>query len=296
MEERDINKRELNDNIYKLSVVLVIFAVVLLMMSGVISYLQQMHTYRDQCMQNSRDLGEYLEAMIMNEKDYFLTYQKHMKDYYDKELVPYDFDEFITARKNFEKAYTSTYPGKVLGEIDFEDMDEEVQKAYLIYQHEYWTLTFEKAREAFDIPYTYYLEVNEDDHEVIYLIDGERTEVAGNDGKSYLYLGDTYYNDPAQYKVEWATWETGEMQNEYQEWDNAWGHTYSYYVPLIIDGEKMGLIGAEVNVEAINNKILNNTARHLFGLAIILVISEVVLINYIKRVLTRQYEKYGQFM
>ena len=29
MEERDINKRELNDNIYKLSVVLVIFAVVL---------------------------------------------------------------------------------------------------------------------------------------------------------------------------------------------------------------------------------------------------------------------------
>ena len=297
MEEREINQREASEIVYKFSVMIVVFSVLILILCGIIAYLQQMRTYRNQCRQTSRDLGEYLEAMILDEGDFFLTYRDHISEYYGKELVPYDFKEFNTARKDFEAIFTEHYPGKVLGEdITYEDMDEEVQKAYLIYQQEYWTITFESARKAFDIPYTYFLIPNSETNEVIYMIDGERTKVEGSDGKDYLLLGDTYYNDPAKVQVEWATWESGKQQDEYQEWDNAWGHTYSYYVPVIVNGQKLGLIGTEADVEAVNKEILNNTGRQLLAIAVVLVICSFLLIVYIKRAITKQYEKYGPYM
>ena len=64
---------------------------------------------------------------------------------------------------------------KRISKIDFDALSDEEKKAYFIYWHEYWLLTFEHAREAFDLPYTYYLVPKEDKFIMVYMIDGERT-------------------------------------------------------------------------------------------------------------------------
>ena len=69
-------------------------------------------------------------------------------------------------------------------------MDEEVKKAWFIYYHEYWLLTFEEARAAFHIPYTYYLVPKEDIYYMVYMIDGERTAKKDSNGK---ILGDLIF-------------------------------------------------------------------------------------------------------
>ena len=47
---------------------------------------------------------------------------------------------------------------------------------------------------------------------------------------------------------------------------------------------------------SVNKEILNNTGRQLLAIAVVLVICSFLLIVYIKRAVTKQYEKYGPYM
>nr|MCR5053494.1 GGDEF domain-containing protein [Lachnospiraceae bacterium] len=177
-------------------------------------------------------------------------------------------------------------------DLDYDQMDPEVQEAYFIYLHEYWTLTFEAARPVFGLPYTYYLWVKEDKqppaYSVVYMIDGERTHKP--DAEEYVYLGDEYDHDAnnPDNAMEWQAWSSGEKPEGYQVWDNEYGHTYAYYTPLIIDGQKMGLIATEVEVAEVESSILNNTIAQVSGLGAVLVMAMIALLlavygNYISK-------------
>ena len=258
------------------------FTVVVLVLTGIITYTQQMRTFRSSSEEQVRELGSYLEELILAEGDDFAIYQSYYLAHYSEIDIPYDFEEYHTAQKEFERQFAEEYPGMVYGtDISFDELSEELQKAYFIYRHEYWLLTFEKARKAFDLPYTYYLVPFEDTGEVMYMIDGERTE--REDMPGYLYLGDTYYNDPKLYRVEWDTWKTGRMLRTLQEWDNEWGHTYSGYVPLWINGQKLGLIGTEVNADTINQEISKNVVKQLLATGLIQIVAMVIMLWYINR-------------
>ncbi len=148
--------------------------------------------------------------------------------------IPIDADEYVTYQKDFEKAFKKYHPGRTLDvDIEFEDLNTKVQRAYFKYRHLYWLLAFEKAREDFDLPYTYYLVPDSKTHNVIYMIDGERTSRAKHlkileespeykpfdhpqgDEEEYMYLSDEYHNDRDKYAVEWDTWETGKEPLEF---------------------------------------------------------------------------------
>lgn len=284
-------KNRASSLVFKFGMLFLMFTIVTLLVSGVLTYYNQMKSYRRQCVDEIKALGVYLEEMMKAEGEDFVMYQNFYVEHYDEIDIPYDFDEYQTAWKNYDKLFRQQYPGKTLGEdIQLSELTKEVQKAYLIYRHEYWLLTFEQARESFQIPYTYYLLPSQEDHTIVYMIDGERTRK--KDGKEqFLYLGDTYYNPPEKYPVEWKTWETGERQNQFQEWNNAWGHTYSYYVPLIINGRKMGLIGTEVDVTTVNKGILKNTFKQLGVIGVSLIVCVFFLLCFIERVYISRIEK-----
>ncbi len=253
----------------KFGIILTVFTIMTVVLGGMATYFSQMESYRRQCETNIRDIGAYLERLILQDKESFAVYQKYYMEHFAEVDIPYDFDNYRTAQAEYEKLFAMHHPGRTFGvDIEFEDMDDEVQKAWFIYYHEYWLLTFEEARAAFHIPYTYYLVPKEDIFYMVYMIDGERTAKKDSNGK-ILYLGDEYLDPLEKYPVQWETWFTGKKLDTSQVWDNEWGHTYAYYTPLIINGKKLGLIGTEVEVKTVNEGILKNTLKQIAVIGVV---------------------------
>ncbi len=256
--------------LHKISLIFFFYTLIILLVTGVSTYISQLNIYRQQCEKDIRNIGQYLAILMENDQEDFKTYQEYYMEHFNDVNIPYDFDEYQTALDHFWELYEKEYPGQAFGvDVTFKDLSPEVKEAYFIYFHEYWLLAFEKAREAFHIPYSYYLVMKPDQHDVVYMIDGERTEKIVDD-QSYLYLGDEYYNDPNKYKILWDTWFSGQPQNGYMEFDNSWGHTYGYYTPLVINGETLGIIATEIDVATVNHEILGNTIRQLLSVMIVI--------------------------
>lgn len=267
---------------YRFLAIFLVFTVCTSVISGIVTYANQTVTYREECKERIRDIGAYLESLILDDAEAFTFYQNYYMAHFSEVDIPYDFDEYHSAKNEFNKIFNREFPGRAPGgDIPFAEMSAEAQKAFFIYLHEYWTLVFERARSAFDLPYTYYLFMKEAEHNVVYMVDGERTR--RKDNVDLLYLGDEYYDDPEVYDVQWGTWYSGQKLEQVQEWDNAWGHTYSYYVPLIIDGNKMGLIGTEINVATVNKGILKNSVTQTLGITLILILCAVVVLFVLNR-------------
>lgn len=287
---------------FKLGVVFTGFMLVILILCGLLTYVSQISIYEAQCETNIRSVGEYLTSLMAADGDDFVAYQNYYLEHFADVNIPVDADEYLTAETEFEDLLAKRYPGKTLGvDLEFEDLDEDVKNAHLVYTQLYWLLTFEEARKDFNLPYTYYLVMDPERHTVIYMIDGERTSRADHleilkknpdylpyhheqgDEAEFMYLCDEYYNDPEKYPMEWAAWETGEKPKGYQVWNNAWGNTYAYYTPLWIDGEKLGLVGTEIEIAAVNQEILRNTIRQILVIAAVIVCGMAVLLLYINR-------------
>ncbi len=281
-------KKKTDSLLFRFSVLFLIFTVVTLILCGVTTYFYQMRTYTEECRESIRGVCDYLESLIMGDGEDFITYQDYFMDHYKTVDIPMDFTEYLTAESEYEEMFAKAYPGKTLWEdMDFEDLSPEIQEAYFKYTHEYWLLTFEKARIAYDLPYTYFVVPVEtvttpgkEEYDIYYMIDGERTAKEGSGGK-YLYLGDTYHHTPAEQPVEWKVWSTGRRTDDFQEWNNSYGHTYTYYVPLIINGKRLGLIGADIEVAKVNRGILLNTIKQTIGIGVVLILCVVLVLIFI---------------
>ena len=273
---------------FRFTIIFSIFTIISLLLTGITTYYSQTDTYKRQCEQNIRSIGEYLESMILNEAQDFVNHQKYYMEHFAEIDIPFDANEFQTAKHEYERLFHSRYVGKVLGEdIHFDELDPDIQKAYFIYRHLYWLITFENARTSFHIPYTYYLVPKEEIYNMVYMIDGERTAKAEDGTKTdtgkYMYLGDEYYDDPVLYNIMWDAWFSGKKPKGYQVWNNEWGHTYAYYTPLIINGTKMGLIGTEIEVNDVNTEILKDTFTQLMGIGICLIICIAIMLAVINK-------------
>ncbi len=294
-----INK---NGLIYKLGLNFAVFLVVTLIISGVMTYLSQMAIYKDQCGRNIKSVVNYLSALIKASDKEFLQYKRYYDEHYTEVDIPYDANEYISYRDEYEELFAKHHPGKTLGkDISFEELDEEVRRAWFIYMHLYWLLTFEQARASFNIPYTYVIIPDETEYTVVYMLDAVRQNREEHnqfirehpeykaldhyqgDEKEYMYLGDEFVNPYEDGPVLWETWEKGEAQEGYKIWHNQWGDTYAYYAPIWADGEKVGLAGAEIDIADVNEEIIRNTLRQLAVIAIVLTACLAVAILFINR-------------
>ena len=273
---------------FHFAVILAFFSFFLILFSALATYLVQTKNFRKVSEKNIVAVGDYLLELIKMQPDDFIEYQNYYMEHCKEVDIPYSFSEYTGAKAVFEKIVSrETEAGLYPDGWTVKTLSPEAKKAWFIYMHEYWLLTFEKSRKSFNLPYTYYLVPKEDTYKVVYMIDGERS-LKERDGKSYLLLGDEYYNDPQLYDVEWATWFTGKRQSSFQEWNNAWGHTSAFYMPLVIDGKKYGMIGSEFSVTTVNRDILRFTINEVIVLlAILFVCVTIVLIVINKRYISK---------
>ncbi|MBQ5534277.1 MAG: diguanylate cyclase [Lachnospiraceae bacterium] len=286
-----------------------LFAVVTMAVAGLLTYFSQMNIYTRQNENNIKDVARYIESLIQADGIDFIHYTDYYKEHFKDVDIPIDVEEYESYEREYYRLMAEHHPGRVLDvNITFDELDDEVKQAYFIYSHVYWLLTFEWAREDFNLPYTYFLVPDTDTRTVMYMVDGERSSRAGHlqfieenpqyreydqpqgDEAEYMYLGDTYLNeDDEQHAVIWDTWITGKEQNGFVVWHNIWGDTYSYYVPVWMEGRELGLVVAEVNIADVNKEILHNTLRLvlvLFGVFAVALIGILIYINsrFIRRI------------
>ncbi len=291
---------------FKLGVVFGVFLIVTLILSGVTTYISQMSIYKKQCQGNLTDVASYLASLIEADGSDFLDYKEYYEKHYAEVDIPIDADEYLSYEDEFNKLFAQRYPGKAFEvDVSVDELDEDVAHAWFIYTHLYWLLTFEQARADFDLPYTYFLVPNEERYSNVYMIDGERSSRAGHnefikeqskedpryskyehyqgDEAEFMYLNDEYENLREDHLTLWTTWETGEAQDGYEVWHNVWGDTYSYYVPVWIDHEKVGLVTTEVEIADVNAEILKNTMNQMCIIALVLVVCLMLAVAFINK-------------
>lgn len=284
MEKKKLDLGPTDSLLLKFALLFGTFTIVTLLISGITTYTSQMKSYKDQCVEKISSIGDYLEQIIQASGEDFIRYQEFYMEHFAEADIPYDFDECNTARQNYISLLSTTTPPGYRGN-GFNSYSDEAKMAYFIYMHEYWLLLFEQARKAFNLPYTYYLVPKEEIFNMVYMIDGERLH-KGPDGKEadegeFLYLGFEYHDPYEKTRVQWDTWFTGEKQDGFQVWKNEWGHTYGYYTPLIINGQKLGLIGTEIEVADVNNSILSAAFRISGEISVIMIICIILLLLFV---------------
>lgn len=287
---------------FKLTLLFLVFLLAVLGGCGALTYLNQMAIYRQRCETDARNVGEYLQNIIAADGDEFVRYQAYYLEHYSEIDLPVDAADYTPYRTAYERLFHATYPGMTLGvDITFDELSDDVKRAYLMYRHLYWLTTFEQARKDFDLTYTYYLVPHSDKDTVVYMLDCVRTSRAEHiemiaqmpiygkydhpqgDEAEYLYLGDEVFNDREKYSVEWTAWESDEKQTGFQIWNNNFGNTYAYYTPLAINGQKIGMIGTEVDIESVNSAILHNTIRQFLVIGLILTAGMFFVVTFIIR-------------
>ena len=292
MEKRDKSEGLL----FRFASVFLIFTVLTLTVSSYTTYMNQTRSYEEQCVRSIRHIGQYLSDLMSADKELFIAYQNYYMSHYEENDIPYDVNEYMEAYTAYHEMIHENFPGRTLGkDLKIEELDKETQKMFFRYYHVYWILTFEKACEDFDLAYTYYLVPEEKEYIMVYMVDGERTEKNTDGSKrdpekdtdktpsGYLYLGDWYYDDPKLYPIMWEAWFSGNKPEEFQVWDNQWGHTYAYYTPLVINGVKLGLIGTEIAVSNVNQDIIKNVLLQMAATAITLIICMILMLYVIHR-------------
>lgn len=275
--------------LFKFGIIFAVFTVVTLGMSGIAMYFNQMSSYKQEREASIKQVAAYLEKVLTIDGEDFVYWQEYFYPNTADLLVPLDFDEktIFESRENYEKLFSEKYPGKVLGkDIAFSDLSEDVKRAYTVYKHEYYLEQFEQARSRFNLAYVEYIipEVLPDGMTLscMYALDAMRDERIV-DGKKYIELGITVDHKKEEHMHEWESWTAGKLPAGFDVFDNEYGKDYACYLPLFINGKKMGLIGVEVDILKVNKEILSGTIRQMLFIAFILIFAVALLLAFINR-------------
>ncbi len=284
-------QRRKSSILFKFGILFCVFILVNLLVCGVFTYMFQDGIYLSRQRRQLRYISEYLSVIIHSRGNDFAIYQKYFLKNYKNMRIPKTFthDDMLKSQEKYERLFKANHAGKILGEnIAFEELTPEVQNAFAIARHEYYLLMFEEACRIFELQYVYYIVPYFEKLEACYVLDGVREGRSEKDPDSLL-LGETVEQVMERHKFLWEAWNTGKTPTNYDVFDNEYGHTYAWYSPLYVNGEKLGLICTEIKVSSYNHAIFMNTFHQLLIIAAILTIAVAILlfvINkfYIKRI------------
>ena len=269
---------------FKFTMMFLAFTLLTLAISSILSYQNQLALYKKQREESIRYVASYLEEVITSDGEDFAWWQDYFVKNYKNLNVPHGFGpkEIQEARHEYENLFTKNYPGKILGvDISFSELSEEVKSAYTIYRHEYYLDKFEQARDRFDLAYVEYIIPDSKAGTIMYALDAMRDEkVVGT--QKFIELGITVSHTLEEHKTEWEAWNSGIQPTGYDVFDNEFGKTYAYYMPLYIGTKKLGLIGVEVDISAVNKEILHATIRQMLMIGGVLILFMFFLLSLIR--------------
>ena len=257
--------------LFRIGAIFFIFMFVMLVLSGISTYLNQTAIYQSQNRERLQQIADHLASLIERNDRNFSDYQGYFLEHADEMVIPRDFSDHRPAQQKFEAMIAEDHPGQSYGyDLFFADLSEEEKKAFAVWQHEYWLLTFEGAVSSFGVAYTYYLVPLDESSQVCWMLDATRELREGTENE--LDLGIVAPNVREKYPTMWEAWDTGKKPSGYHVYDNEYGKTYAYYVPAFLEGRKSGIVGVEVEIANVNHDILMNTFRQVLWQTVILVL------------------------
>lgn len=266
------------------------FTLIVLVLGSLLSYMNQMSLYKQQREESIQYVANYIESRIIADGLDFRNFQKYFIAHSGDLRIRPNFDQNNVDRDRelYETLFAQKYPGKSLYyDIKFDDLTEDIKKIYTIYAYKYYALLFEEAAKSFNLAYTYYVTPGPEPDTMYWSIFSlrEATEI---NGQTILLLNALVPNSHTNNPQMWEAWDTGKRPSGYKIYDNEYGKTYAYYTPLFIQGEKLGVIGVEVEIDSINKAILHATIRQIIMIGGILILFTAFLLfliryNYIRK-------------
>ena len=259
-------RRGLKKKLISLYVLLVISVSIL---TGISSYTIQMSVYMAQSEEKLQNTVAYLADVLAEQGDEFIAFQELFLEVSDNVYVPMDYDgDYIDAKNEFYDNFSAEYPGKVIGkDVAYSDLSEELKVLFVTYKHKYLYHIFQSTSKKYDIIYTYYM-VPAGDYYMYYILDPVPSSQV-IDGTEYMILNDKVPEPIEEHEHMWAAWDTGEFTPGFDEYDNQYGKTYACYYPLWMDGKKMGVVGADIEIATVNKNILENTIQQILYMALL---------------------------
>jgi sigma-B regulation protein RsbU (phosphoserine phosphatase) len=273
------------------TIMFILLMLLTVFVGSVMTFLSQTKAYHRECVQNLQQLTAHLAGLIEKEEEEFTILKEYFEEHPDKVQVPLNFREDLPGKKQeFITYITEHYPDEVFDKtLAFEDLDDVGKQLYINYRFEYWFNIFFDAADEFDLSYVYYIyPVEGKDHTMCYMFDPTLETTRTEDGKEILFLGDKVFEDPKKHKYMWEAWDTGKAPIGFDVLDNEFGHVYTYCQPVLIKGEKAGLMCAEISVDRVRTEILATVLRQ--ALVSIIVLAGCVILLFLffkKRVLVR---------
>ena len=254
---------------------LIIFILVGLALTGFGIYSEQTSIHNARARETIKNVAKQIEYEIKADEDDFSDFVFYLIENRERINIPADFGTWDNAKEEFDKAFEASYPDKIFGvDVSFSELSTELKDLYTIYNYEYYTNLFDSYEASFDLPYVYFVVPTGNPEELAYVIDAE--VILRENDPSYIMLVDLCLDTHEDCPVLWKVWEQGKELNEWDEFDNDYGKTYSYYLPLYISSQKTGLICVDIGIDRVNSEILNSTFRIVGLMATVMLTSIVV--------------------
>ncbi|WP_022763108.1 MULTISPECIES: GGDEF domain-containing protein [unclassified Butyrivibrio] len=281
----------------RFTIIFLLFMIIMIVISAVATYMIQEDNYTLQQERRIKEVTNCLEALIEADGDEFRLMQEYFLENHESIVIPYDYDgNYIPARNEWERIFSEQYGGEVFEKtIAFSDMTDEAKIAFTTYKYEQWLNIFEEFNEEFGTEYVYYLVPTDTPPLMYYVFDGLRTEKVV-DGKSIMEFDFDVEVPEDSYPKLWETYQTGKSPSGYDSYDNQFGKTYGYYTPLYVSGEMIGIVCADITVEAVNKGILNNTIKEVVIVAVILLLCMYSMLWFINHQYILKLRKMEKFM
>ena len=251
----------------KLTYFFLILVLSVLVSTGLFTFVNQTSIYMKQNEQRLMNIVDYLSDLMKMDGEEFVAYQSAMLEYGDEILIPHDFDgNYHPAKVAFYNEFNNIFPGKIPGvDVKYTDMSKELKILYGVYKHEYWLHVFETARDSFGIDYCYYVVPTGEAYHMYYVIDVVREEKEV-DGVKYISLNYDADQPLEIHQHMWDAWSSGEYVPGFDITNNEFGVNCCYCYPLIIDGQKLGVVCADISYEKVNKDIAANTLKHVVSI------------------------------
>lgn len=281
---------------YRFVRVFLIFAVIIVAVITIFTYRLQDRVYREQKEEIVRDVSEGFTKLLQNDGDEFLWMVNYYHDHSSEMMIEYegnysrDVPDWLEKKEIFNEAFDNEYGNRHLGEdVKFEDMPLELQRLFAEYEFCFWEKALFDTIDAYGLEYLY-VAVPEDEEKYLwsYVVDPV-SEDKVVDGKIYRGLGETFGGDYEGHAKMWDVWNEKDVDG-FEEYDNEFGQTLACYNLVTIDGEKVAVVGAEINADKVNNEIVLITVKMMLITAAVILFFMILLVIIINRKYIRRLE------
>ena len=274
-----------------------LFMSIIIILNACNTYSLQRESHNANIEKTLKHISAYLENLIRMEGGKFLYMQDFMLQNPSALKVPSTFSgDFRQEKENFEAAFARTYPGMIFEkDVPFDALPFEMKLLFTEYMFRKWLAIFETAKDKFEIKYAYYLVPSQEPLHMYWLIDFHRG-VSKYYGPEFINICADVFEPAEEHKKMWEAWNTGTTPKGYDRYDNKYGKTYAYYTPLILEGEKRGVIGIEIETDAIESAILYSALLQIVYMSLVTILCICALLYIIHRTYLAKIENLQKYV